>query len=545
MKPNKIERLKQECTPYRYREKIFSLDFEALNEEERFYLKNYGIYNIKLMPEKFMLRIRVAGGRIERKIFTVIGSIAKMYHLEILLTARAQIELHGLTALNVLQIWQRLQKENITTLQTLSDNFRNIVTDPYDGAARKNQVEVYPLIRQMQALFLDNAEWMGMLPRKFNVAISGTEVTPMHFFGNDLYFALAEKGDEWGFNLYLGGKNSEVAQAANIFVLPHEVPAMFEAVAKAYKVYGLRGSRSKTRLFHLLQEIGMDTFVEKIKHFYSYEIRPQGNVKNGKQYATTVQELKDGTFGLCYQSYFGKINTASLDALLEYAEVHDLQIRLGIDQNIYLLGLKNKTFPFDTVPGASHITACAGSSYCALSLWDVKAETDYLPLRKIEVHNIQVGFSGCLKGCGKHHHSDIGLVGLRTNLFGDTQKAARVFLGGEYTSGKVTARLLFYAVPLPHLNRLLEVIIEEFESSGQKDFEGFSRYYLNLHSSNFVTLWFLAKLYLEEEIQLEKLPEEMLYAKLLMHKDFPVFEGDENYLESIKVMMHSLWDERT
>ncbi len=542
MKPNKIERLKSECRPFDFREKLFSADMENLSEEERFYLKNYGIYNIKLMPERFMLRIRVAGGRMERRKLTAIVGIAKAYGLEILLTARAQIELHGLSAANVLKVWQRLQEEHITTLQTLTDNFRNIVTDPYDGVARENHVEVHPLILQMQALFLDKAEWMGMLPRKFNTAISGTAVTPMHFFGNDLCFALAKKEDEWGFNLYLGGRNSEMARPAGLFVFPREVPAMFEAVARAYRTYGPRGSRAKTRLFHLISEIGMEAFVEKIGEFYPYAMRPQGNIENRKSCSTEVRELKDGTFGLCYQTRFGKIDTASFDKVLEYARSNDLQIRLGIDQNIYLLGTKERTFPFEPVKGASQVTACAGSRYCALSLWDIKEETACLPLEKIEAHNIQVGFSGCLKGCGRHHHCDIGLVGLRTNLFGGTQKAARVFLGGEYTNGKAVARLVFYVVPLPHLNRLLEAVIEEFEASGQEDFESFSRRFLNLHSSNFLTLWFLAKLYLDEEIRLEEVPEEVLYAKLLKCKGFPAFREDENYLESIRVMMYSLWE---
>ncbi|KYJ86706.1 nitrite/sulfite reductase [Sulfurovum riftiae] len=543
MKPNKIERLKSELRPSDFRERLFTLDMSDLDEGARFYLKNYGIYNIKLMPEKFMLRIRVAGGRIERQTLEAIITIVKAHGLELLLTARAQIELHGLTASNVLKVWQELQEENITTLQTLTDNFRNIVTDPYDGAAKESQVEVYPLILQMQALFLDKAEWMGMLPRKFNAAISGTAVTPMHFYGNDLYFALAQQEDTWGFNLYLGGKNSEVAQPAGLFVLPHEVPVMFEAVAKAYRAYGLRGSRAKTRLFHLLSEIGMEAFVGKIKLFYPYAIRPQGKTTNGKRHAMVVQELKDGTFGLCYQTRFGKIDTGSLEALLSYVHSNDLQMRLGVDQNIYILGMKEKISPFEPVQGASHITACAGSGYCALSLWDIKAETAYLPIEKIEAHNIQVGFSGCLKGCGRHHHSDIGLVGLRTNIFGDTQKAARVFLGGEYTEGKATARLIFHAVPLQHLGKLLTCVIETFEESGEKDFETFCRRYLNPYSTNFVTLWFLARLYLQTPPELEQLSEEALYEKLLTHQDFPRSGSDENYIESIKAMMHFLWDD--
>jgi len=543
MKANKIERLKKACRPFEFQEKLFSLDLENLSESDRFYLKNYGIYNMKLMPEKFMLRIRVAGGRVERKMLAALLGIAKQYGLELLLTARAQMELHGLTVHNVMEVWHRLQKEHISTLQTLTDNFRSIVTDPYDGAAEESRVEVYPLILHMQSLFLDKAEWMGMLPRKFNAAISGTEAAAVHFYGNDLYFALAEKEEVWGFNLYLGGKNSEVAQPAGLFVLPHEVPAMFEAVAGAYRTYGLRGSRAKTRLFHLLCEIGMDAFVEKVKEFYPHGIRTQGETASGKRNTDALRKLKDGTFGLCYQTRFGKIDAESLEALLAYAGAEELQIRLGIDQNIYLLGAKEEHVPFKMVPGASLVTACAGSSYCALSLWDVKAETEYLPIEKIEKHHIRVGFSGCLKGCGRHHHADIGLVGLRTNVFGETQKAARVFLGGEYSRGKAVARLLFHAVPLKYLSTLLEAVIDEFESSEEEDFEMFCSRYVNRHSSHFMTLWFLAKLYLDTPIQLEILPESILYEKLLEQRSFPHFSDDENYIESIKVMMHALWDD--
>jgi len=81
MKPNKIERLKSECRPYDFREKIFSLNLEDLSEEDRFYLKNWGIYNIKLRPEKFMLRIRVAGGREEAGMLSFLCDIAREYNL--------------------------------------------------------------------------------------------------------------------------------------------------------------------------------------------------------------------------------------------------------------------------------------------------------------------------------------------------------------------------------------------------------------------------------------------------------------------------------
>jgi len=543
MKLNKTERAKNSFAPYDFYKKLMLIDLTDLTEEERFYLKNYGIYNIKLNPERFILRLRIAGGRISRDDLGFIIGIIQEYKLELLLTARAQIELHGLKAKNILEVWELLQQNGISTFQTFTDNFRNIVSDPYDGLDESAQIEVYPLITEMQNMFLGKKEWMGMLPRKFNTAICGNRTSQVHFFSNDLFFGLACKEEKWGFNIYLGGKNSEVAQDADIFVNPHEVPMMFEAVAKAYMKYGSRGSRAKTRLFHLIKEIGIKSFVEKISEFYPVGIEKKGILQIHKASFTEFRKLKDNTFAYCYRSKFGQIDTIALQELIYYADKENYEIRVGVDQNFYLFGIKEKKIPFRSILGASHVTACAGSHYCSLSLWNVKEETSYLPLEKIEAHNIQVGFSGCLKGCGRHYHADIGLVGLRTNFFGATQKAARVFLGGEYSRGEKTARLIFGVVPLVHLKSVFEVIIDEFEASGEKDFEDFSRKYLNPLSTFFLMLWFLAKLYIKKPITLELLPEEELYQKLSDLKAFPKFSEDENYQKSIRLMLHSLWND--
>jgi ferredoxin-nitrite reductase len=56
-------------------------------------------------------------------------------------------------------------------------------------------------------------------------------------------------------------------------------------------------------------------------------------------------------------------------------------------------------------------------------------------------------------------------------------------------------------------------------------------------------LWFIAQLYLRQPPKLERAQEAQLYERLAACEDFPVFEDDENYLKSIKVMMHALWDD--
>jgi ferredoxin-nitrite reductase len=288
----------------------------------------------------------------------------------------------------------------------------------------------------------------------------------------------------------------------------------------------------------------MCSFLEKVLEFYPKRFEKKGVLQMHKASFSEFQKLKDKTFAYSYQSKFGKIDASALLKLVAYVRKEHCEVRVGTDQNFYLLGLEDMKIFFSPVPGASHVTACAGSHYCALSLWDIKEETAYLPLEKIEEHNIEVGFSGCLKGCGKHYHSDIGLVGLRTNLYGKTQKAARVFLGGEYSRGEKAARLIFGVVPLVHLKSVFDVIIDEFVVSGEKDFEDFSQKYLNPLSTSFLLLWFLSKLYLVQEINLELLSEEVLYKKLSAANDFPKFSEDENYQNSIKIMLHTLWDDK-
>ncbi len=541
MKLNKIERLKAQLAPYDFRERLSQLDLHVLDDATRFYLKNYGIYNIKLRPELFMIRLRIPAGRIDVQKLRFITTLARQHALEVIVTVRAQLELHGLTAENVLQVWQALHDAGITTLQTLTDNLRNIVTDPLDGLSEASVIETEPIIMQMQRRFLDNPEWMGMLPRKCNTALCGMQETPHGFMHNDICFMLAQKEGRYGFNLYLGGKNSEAAQDADIFILPEAMPELFEAVAQAYKAYGLRASRAKARLWHLLQEIGMAAFRKKIAEFYPHALQPKGDFSVIKREVTEWTELHDGSYAQCIRSRFSAVDIDMLETAVTHAEHEELEIRLGIDQNLYLCGVRERK-AVTHVRGACEITACAGGRYCALSLWEVKSETAYLPLDLIEKYHIRVGFSGCLKGCGHHMHADIGLVGLRTNLFGPVQKAARVFLGALWSREEAApARLLYYVVPLEHLDALIRAIIDEFVASGESDFESFSRNVLRRYREPFLTLWFLAKLYVREEIML-KGSEASLYAKLCEHPDFPQHRDDANYTKTIRMLMHALWD---
>jgi len=184
---------------------------------------------------------------------------------------------------------------------------------------------------------------------------------------------------------------------------------------------------------------------------------------------------------------------------------------------------------------------------CPYAVWSIKDETSYLPLDKINKHRIQVGFSGCAKGCGRHRHTDIGLIGLKTNNFGDTDGGARIFLGAEHSDGKSTGRQLFSMVPFVHLNNVVSLAIKLFELGGYKDFEEYASLVLNNYSEEFLSLWFLANLETGKALKLEPRNEigSLEYEKELLKKEFSNLDFwehvDENFHNAVSYLSKKLW----
>lgn len=551
-KLNKRERHKAALSPYEYYPKMETLDFSAISEGDGFYLQDFGIFNTPIEEEAYTLRLRITAGRINTAQLYAIADIAKSNELEIILTARGGIQLHGLTSDNVHSIYKQVNDLGISTWQTFGDNIRNIVTDVYDGRGCSNVIETYPLIKQMEEYFLKTPHLVGMLPRRISTGISGNRANVTSFFANDIYFALAHKEGIYGFNVYLGGKNTEIAQSANIFLLPDEIVSFFQAFIEAFNRYGLRFSRSRTRLFYLLEEIGIETFVDYIAQESQRSWQRAGELLVEQKHFSIFQPLKDGTYAFCYESDFGRVSTAELTEIADFAENHSLEVRIGTDHNIYLLGLREPIVPFERLNQSQTVVACAGSHYCPYSFWNIKDEAQLLPLEKIRALGIQVGISGCAKGCGRHQHSDIGLIGLRTNMYGGTDKGARIYIAAEHSIGASCGRELFEMVPMEQIGSVIERLIEEYEKSNCATFEIFSTQVLNHCSIELIALWILtaseggSASALSAIIKMEESEEDSFEReKKFLINAFPSrsFESlsRDNYKETVRQLSKRLW----
>ncbi len=544
-KLNKRETYKARLKPYDYYLNEFeSLDFENLGEGDRYYLQDFGIFNTEFLDDEFTIRIRVAGGRISVESFMELAKIVEEFDLTIVLTARCGIQLHDLYVDDVKEVWQRVNAlEGLTTWQSFGDNVRNIVTDVYDGVLEDSHIECYPLIKQMQDYIIQNPKYVGMLPRRVSIGISGNESNVASFFANDIYFALAKKNDQYGFNVYMGGKNTETAQPANIFLHEDEVLPFYKAFLETFYNHGSRYSRSKTRPFYFIEEHGMGTLKSLIENYYAREFESAGELILKKGEFKEFRKLQNGKYAYCYETNFSKLDATEMIQIAEFAKEDADEIRLGMDQNIHIIGLQKPEIPFQSAAKSSTVVACAGN-LCPYAVWSIKAETKYLPLDLIEKHSIYVGFSGCAKGCGRHRHTDIGLIGLKTNNFGDVEGGCRIFLGAEHTYGKSVGREIFSMVPFPHLNKVVTLIIELYLQHDFENFEEYSAKVLRYYSNRFLGLWHIANYENETKIALPAQEHELNEEeeKELLQATFKGFELiEDDFFKTLSHKTKELW----
>ncbi|WP_456392854.1 ferredoxin--nitrite reductase [Persephonella sp.] len=500
-KINKIELLKQQHTPQEAWEKLeyyAENGFSSIPEHDlNYFLKCFGIFYRPATPERFMLRVRIPGGRLTYQQAKKLGEVAKKYGNDYIdLTTRMQVELRYIRIEDIPQLLRELEEVGITTFQTGVDNFRNIVQDPLDGLAFDNVIPTWDILLKLQDIFLKKEEWVCKLPRKFNISISGSFSNRCNVYGHDACFVLAEKDGIFGFNVFLGGKVGAVAKPADVFLLGEEVPPFFEALGRVFKKYGFKDSRNKNRLKYLIDAVGMEELIKAVeieggRGFRSGGITQtpvQGGDKTGKV------QLKDGTFALHMVVPSGIFSgTAMIEAAEASREYGGGELRLTVEQNLYVVGVpeekiekllsenvfqkyKNKTSIF-----FADLIACAGTEHCPFGVIPNKPDAikmaGYLTEKFPDATGkLRMYWSACQKGCGIHGLGDIGFVGVKFRKDGQPVLGVDIHFGGTITRESDEGKLLIKNVPLDEAELYVEELVAEYLRLMKRD-EPFEEFY--------------------------------------------------------------------
>jgi len=512
-KLNKIEKIKELKNP---QEAFDKLEFYAENgyisipdEDKKYFLKCFGIYDRPATPEKFMLKLRVPGGFLNSIQARAIGECARDYGQNYIdLTTRCQIELRYLDIKDIPTILKKLKEVGVDSYQTGVDNFRNILTDPLDSMGFDNVLPSYQLLLKMQKMFLYSPEWISTLPRKFNTAITGSFSNRCNIFGHDCCFVLAQKDGVYGYNMYLGGRVGRIAKNVDIFLANEdEVLKAYKSIAEIFKNFGFRDNRNKNRLSFLIEAVGVDKISKVIRENAGVNFLGAGETMTQIDFNDPDQgksQLRDGSFAVHAVVPSGIFTGTAMMEVASLSEKYgNKELRLDMEQSLYILGVNDtisllnedffKQYKSISSPYFNHLVACAGIKHCPFGVIENKNDAinmaKYLE-KKVPLENgrIRMYWSACVKGCGIHGLGDIGFEGCKTKVNGESEGGVNISLGGKLISEGEEGYTVIKSAPLRYANYYVETLMLEYKKSKKKseNFESFSDRVLKQYTSAYV-----------------------------------------------------------
>lgn len=525
-KINKIEEIKELKSP---QEAFDKLDEYAKNgydsipdEDKKYFLKCFGIYDRPATPGKFMLKLRIPGGHLNSAQARVIGESAKNYGQDYIdLTTRAQCELRYLSIENLPSIIKNLNAVGISAYQTGVDNIRGIMGDPLDSLGFDNVLASQKTLLKLQEMFLYSPEWISTLPRKFNTAITGSLSNRCNIYCHDCSFVLAQKDGVYGYNMYLGGKVGVVSKNADIFLKnEEEVIKAFGSIIDIFKRFGFRDNRNKNRLHFLIEAVGIKEIANAIRENAGVDFQRAGESMTKMDFNDPDQgkvQLRDGSFAVHVVVPSGMFSGSGLVEVANLSEKYgNKEIRFDMQQSLYILGVKDvpallqenffNEYKSVNTPYLNNLIACAGTQHCPFGV--IENKNDALNMAKyldekvpLESGRVRMYWSACVKGCGIHGLGDIGFEGCKVKVNGDTEGGVNISLGGKLNQEGVEGRTVLKSAPLRYAHYYVETLMIEYKKNRlqNENFEQFNDRVIKQYTS--ANIGFMMKLgaYLREK----------------------------------------------
>ncbi len=549
-KVNKVEATKALKSPmdvHAQLEAIAAAGYDGLaKEDSAYFLKCFGLFD---KGEDFMLRVRVPIGQLNNEQAIRIGEVAKKYGNDYIdITTRMQIELRYLQIEDIAKVLAELQEVGISTFQTGVDNPRNIVADPLEGLAFDNIIDVTPIVKELQSLIIENSEWISVLPRKFNTGILGSMSNSCNIFGHDCCFVLANKDGEFGFNVYLGARVGIQAKDANTFVSTEEVPSFFMALLETFKTFGYRDNRNKNRLHFLLQDVGVEAFINAVKEKAGANFATAGQtVVQSQSIALGANKVlqRNGKYAHKVIVPSGIFSGTDMIALATRAKNFGSgDLRLTYDQNVYVVDIDKSALPaFESTTIFSKynkfnniyfndMIACAGTATCSFGVIPNKPDAiemaNFLK-EEVAIENgmVRMNWSACPKGCGVHGIADIGFEGCKAkDDEGNKVDGVHIFIGGKITREAQEAHMLHKTLPITEAKHHVKYLLKTYARLKKRGetFETFEERYLSANYS-YQALAFFTKInyVLNEKLGLELCLELENKPKTLKKENFEIF----------------------
>lgn len=486
------------------------------------------LHRNKRTPGQFMMRLKVPNGIVNADQMRFYAKCVEKYGQEggvVDITTRQNIQLRGVKIEDAPDIIDGLHARNQTSFQSALDNVRNMVGSPLAGIDDQEMVDTREICNALNDLVsLDpvsgtrgNPVW-GNLPRKFNIAVSGSRDDYAHSHINDIGLVPTPhaKTGVMGFNVVLGGYMS-IKRVAESIDADMWIPAdrnsavtLCEAILRIFRDEGNRKDRQKARLMWLVEEYGVEDFKKAVvKEVESYDrgvtvecAQPKPTEPFVRRSLLGVHEQpQDGLVRVGIHVPSGRLSQQECRDVADLADKYsDGEVRLTVEQNIILPNVSEdrvdelKAEPalgsdsrLNVNPGRieGNVVTCTGAQFCSLALIETKANAEDVSkeLEKLVTvdKDIRIHWTGCPNSCGQVQVADIGIMGAPAKkLNEETGKmmavpGCKIFVGGKIgEEGHLALTPFKTGIPLDYdilLPTLVDILKTEFGAKDRVDGE--------------------------------------------------------------------------
>lgn len=505
-------------------QKIHAFKNNAIDEEKFRSLRlARGVYGQRQQGVQ-MVRIKLPMGRFTAKQLKKIAYVADEYGSGNLhITTRQDIQLHYVELDRTPQLWEELEKDQITLREACGNTVRNVTASATAGVDLDEPFDITPFAEAFFQYFLRNPICQDM-GRKIKVAFSSNKQDDALTFIHDLGFIPKIKDGKAGFQLMLGGgigSQPMPSQKLFDFLTTDQIIPYSEAIIRLFDRHGERNKRNKARLKFLVKDLGLEQFLTLV------EVEKKSLLTQSLPIQTTERKLDAAQIKLdeidvqtdSAFTQWKKVNTfpqkqtgyLSVGIAVQTGDISSNKARklaevitrftkndnrFTIAQSILLRDVKEEHLPalylalkaldFHRIGfhKTNDIVACPGTDTCNLGIANsyglarelqklIEGEFNHL----IEAHDLKIRISGCMNACGQHTLGHIGFQGMTLKANGNIAPATQILLGGGVLgngNGRFADKVL--KVPAKRTPDVLRWILTDFESN-KLNSEDFFAYY--------------------------------------------------------------------
>ena len=500
------ERIKRELHPLDAYEQIVenAIGNKAPDKEEIFRFKWHGLFFLTPMKEAFMSRLRIPGGVLKSYQLRELAHIAQQLTSGyVQVTTRANLQMRLIYPKDAPEFLRRVQAIGLHTRGAGADNIRNLTMNPTAGIDPVELIDTQPFVQDIAQVIINDRAFYD-LPRKFNIAYDGGGLIGSVEDTNDIGVKAVKIGDEILFRIALGGAtgHKSFARDLGVVVPPAEITKVVAAVVRVYIEHGCRTNRKRARLKHLLETMSFDEYLALVEKKLGTTLKRAPYDASQMRWAS--QELAHSHVGDFPQkqkgfSYVGAtcpVGHITPKQMLRVAELAELygngEVRLTVWQNFIIpnvpdafvptlkKALDKAGLPTKQSNLASGVIACTGNSYCKFAQSNTKGhalEVIKQLEKKLELDQpVNIHVTGCPNSCAQHYMGDIGCLGTKAKIGGESVDAYHLFVGGGFAKNQAVGRQVFSGVTASELPGTVEKMLRTYlkHRNGSETFQQFS-----------------------------------------------------------------------